>query len=650
MTVESEALPRLDGRRGAALRVLVLGLCPAPRLWLALTILFFFNMAWIALDPRLTLTAGSWFMMVAVACGTPAVLAWQQWRAAMPDRWRDLLFRLLLVVLFTAFLTQQVNLFSHLAMSLGMPFADARLIAWDKAIGFDWNGYAQSVGAQPWSRALLIAAYSLSIGPALLAILGLSIWYNRLDRVDEVAFLALASGLICVGTAALMPSISAWNSLSTPETMALIGPEPQRWLQQVNALRGDGLVSLDLHSLEGIATFPSFHTCLALIILWCSRGTRAGLLAGSLVGLAIIAATPVYGGHYGIDILGGAAVIAGLVFPWRKAQRLARQWAGTEWLPGATPRAALRHLSPSPGLWILLGSLTLLNMVWLGLNPRIGLAPDWLAAWPAAVLLLSPVVLIYREWRDSAFGGPPDKLFTVMLVLVFAFSFLSQMKLFNQLAMSLPLQWADSRLIAWDKAMGFDWNAYAAGVAVRPWLRAVLQFAYSQAIPIGLGGLLGWAILAGDRERIDEIAFLALVSAFVCIVVSVFFPAISAWETVATPETALLLKGRLSPSWLADLEALRGDASVTIDLRKLEGLSTFPSFHTCLGLILIWCSRGPWPLACMGGLSGLAVIASTPVFGGHYGVDLLGGGAVMAGVIGVWFLVARTPGFRRVTP
>ena len=43
-----------------------------------------------------------------------------------------------------------------------------------------------------------------------------------------------------------------------------------------------------------------------------------------------------------------------------------------------------------------------------------------------------------------------------------------------------------------------------------------------------------------------------------------------------------------------EVTALRGNGPVQIDLRTMEGLSTFPSYHTCLGLILIWCSRGSW--------------------------------------------------------
>ncbi|WP_161957300.1 phosphatase PAP2 family protein [Aestuariivirga litoralis] len=251
-----------------------------------------------------------------VFLGTAVALAYRQWRGPCHGRGFDTLFRLLMLAFFAGFLTQQINLFSHLMMTLGLPWADRHLAAWDSALGFDWNGYARLVTAHPWSRRGLLIAYSLAIGPALAMILIIAVWRGRHDRVDEVAFLALASGFICVAVAGLLPAVSAWSSVASPDVLAGLGHLPEVWLEQVKALRGDGPVSLDLGTMEGIATFPSFHTCLALIIAWCSRGHWSGFLAGSTVGLAILAATPVHGAHYGVDLLGGAAVITGLVLLW----------------------------------------------------------------------------------------------------------------------------------------------------------------------------------------------------------------------------------------------------------------------------------------------------------------------------------------------
>ena len=294
----------------------------------------------------------------------------------------------------------------------------------------------------------------------------------------------------------------------------------------------------------------------------------------------------------------------------------------------------------------MLGSLSCLNFLWLGLSSQLSLALRWELAWSFVALLL-PLALALRERRDATFDRPLRALFAFMLTVVFAAWQMQQLKLFNQVAMSLPLPWADQRLIAWDVALGFDWNAYALAIASYSSLQATLHFAYYHAITVGLGLLLFRAIWWHDLQRVDEIAFLALVSGVTCITISVLFPAVSAWQTVAMPETVQRLGGRTDMNWVTDLQMLRGGGPVIIDPRTMEGLSTFPSYHTCLGIILIWCSRGQWMSALLGGFSGLAVIAATPIFGGHYLVDLFGGAAVMTGVILLWTRVSRASAFRR---
>lgn len=297
-------------------RALLGHLYPHPVLWAALGGVLALNAIWLSLSPRLSLAPASLGKMLLVLALLAPALIYRAIRGPTRDRLLELLFRLLLLALFAGAMTQQVNVFSHLMMSLGLPLVDRQLAGWDQALGFDWNGYARLAAAWGWSRAVLAAAYSLSIGPALLAILVALVWSGRHGRVNEVAFLALASGLVSVGIAGLLPADSAGVTQATPATQALLGPQSMAWFDQFTALRGGGPVSLDLASMEGIATFPSFHACLALIILWCSRGHWAGGLAGGACGLAILAATPVYGGHYLVDLMAAGLVMVVLVLLW----------------------------------------------------------------------------------------------------------------------------------------------------------------------------------------------------------------------------------------------------------------------------------------------------------------------------------------------
>ena len=70
----------------------------------------------------------------------------------------------------------------------------------------------------------------------------------------------------------------------------------------------------------------------------------------------------------------------------------------------------------------------------------------------------------------------------------------------------------------------------------------------------------------------------------------------------------------------------------------MEGLIAFPSYHTANAILFVWAL---WPLRLlrpvMLALNAL-LIASTPLAGAHYLVDLIGGALVAAGAI---FLTSR---------
>ena len=58
-----------------------------------------------------------------------------------------------------------------------------------------------------------------------------------------------------------------------------------------------------------MVSFPSFHTTMALILIWAFRGTS---LIGWLItglNLAMLCAVPYFGGHYLVDMIAGAAVM-----------------------------------------------------------------------------------------------------------------------------------------------------------------------------------------------------------------------------------------------------------------------------------------------------------------------------------------------------
>ncbi len=294
-------------------------LFPHWSLWVPLACLLAVNLTWIFLSPRFSMSWMGWMMVLSVVLGCPAALLYGHLRSHAFDRLLQSLYLMLMATLFTAFLTQQFNLFNHLTMSLGFPLVDGTLNEWDRALGFDWNAYAVMVASNPWIHNTLSFAYGPFIAIAFAALIIVPVWFGRYERVNEVAFLSLASASVCIGLAAFFPAEAAWNTIATTETKAAFGePLGLFWLDQFRALRSGDPVVLDLRTMQGLATFPSFHACLGLIIFWCSRGHWLTFLVGSTGGAAVLAATPVFGWHYAVDLLASGVVMAAAILLWRR--------------------------------------------------------------------------------------------------------------------------------------------------------------------------------------------------------------------------------------------------------------------------------------------------------------------------------------------
>jgi len=77
---------------------------------------------------------------------------------------------------------------------------------------------------------------------------------------------------------------------------------------------------------------------------------------------------------------------------------------------------------------------------------------------------------------------------------------------------------------------------------------------------------------------------------------------------------------------------LREGQVVAIDPTRLPGLVTFPSFHTAGGIVVataFWRTRWFIPVAIYTAF----MIASTPIYGAHYAIDLVAGAVVAVAVM-----------------
>jgi hypothetical protein len=178
------------------------------------------------------------------------------------------------------------------------------------------------------------------------------------------------------------------------------------------------------------------------------------------------------------------------------------------------------------------------------------------------------------------------------------------------------------------------WFAF---VQRHPMLHALLHFAYLTAL-MQIAIITAWLSLTGQAERNSELLWTMMISLIIIVPVSGFLPALSATVYYGVPGMA---------DHMPDLVALRSGHLAVLDLPRLQGLISFPSFHTTLGILFPYVLRRHRLALLIGVLLNAAMLAAVPTEGSHYLVDMIGGAAVAAIAImaaaGIAARLARRP-------
>jgi membrane-associated phospholipid phosphatase len=308
-----------------------------------------------------------------------------------------------------------------------------------------------------------------------------------------------------------------------------------------------------------------------------------------------------------------------------------------------------------PGLpaYLALAVFLLVDFIWLvaagiGINPGsavpacVALLALGLAAFCLPMLRAGPGQGIDFRGRILVRATFLDRAIVVAEAFFFLVLAWNATRVFNHLSMTTALPYSDALLARWDAALGLDWSAYFAFVASQPELAELLAWSYVILPPASALALFG--LLALNRVRTAEFfvaAFFATCA--ISVVAGMFFPARAA-VAYLLEQPDLLLAFSIEPGLyhLSDLEALRAGSTLAFNLNDMPGLVTFPSFHAAAGVVIAWAYRRTflyWPLF----VYALLMIASAPVFGGHYFIDLIAGTAVAVAVL-VW--AERLPRYR----
>ena len=138
------------------------------------------------------------------------------------------------------------------------------------------------------------------------------------------------------------------------------------------------------------------------------------------------------------------------------------------------------------------------------------------------------------------------------------------------------------------------------------------------------------ALTASSRFlRLQQYILTVVIALAVTLVIFTFMPAVGAYANLRVPaEHYANLAPIVTFEQMQHLEAMRNGTWPVI--RDMEGLISFPSFHTISAILFNWAllpiKKLRWWVL---GLNA-ALIASTPVQGAHYFIDIFGGALVAA--------------------
>ena len=186
--------------------------------------------------------------------------------------------------------------------------------------------------------------------------------------------------------------------------------------------------------------------------------------------------------------------------------------------------------------------------------------------------LLAAIWWFYRNVRpDPRLRTLAECFAQILLLLLFG-------TLLSYAAAAAPIPFRDDALLAIDTALGFDRRAYIDFFDSRPWLFNTLTLSYFTFMPQFVVVLLV-LFFAKQPSRMQQFVFAAGLALLVTDAISVLTPSITTiYLDLGLPVGAEIPAYRYTP--LPTLQALRSGSPYWIDLDAIEGLISFPSFHT----------------------------------------------------------------------
>jgi hypothetical protein len=190
-----------------------------------------------------------------------------------------------------------LEIYSYVVATLRMPLWDPQFARMDAALGFNWTACFISIKSSSGPiRYILSHAYNSMIVQIFFSI-GYFALIKRSDRNRELLWIGMLSGLITVSLSGLLPALGPYVN----------GDMPQ-WSAVLLTVREGSFTNLELAKLTGLVAFPSFHTVVAILLVYVHRPPLRTFIPMAILNVLMLIAIPFAGHHYLVDMIAGTAV------------------------------------------------------------------------------------------------------------------------------------------------------------------------------------------------------------------------------------------------------------------------------------------------------------------------------------------------------
>ncbi len=230
---------------------------------------------------------------------------------------------------------------SYVAAAAALPLQDAAFNNLDLALGLHWRGLLSLMERWPDLHLALRAIY-LSMMPQTALVVLLLGFTGRLAwlRVYMLAFVFTA--LVTIALSALAPAEGVWLHDGIKNADPALLPVSHTSWPVFLGLRDGSVRALMAMGSEGIITFPSLHAALAVILIAAFWPVKAARWPATTLNTVMLAATPIDGSHYFVDVIAGVGIaVLGLLAARALVARLAAHPAAAK---------AAFDTAPAPGM------------------------------------------------------------------------------------------------------------------------------------------------------------------------------------------------------------------------------------------------------------------------------------------------------------